>query len=152
MTQDLINIAPTFFGMSLTPKVVWKDYGKALLIIAGSDGEVSDPELEWLTINLAQSLDVEEDIVAFWEEYDFEEEELYDVFSNVDSKSVASFKKLLLYDAIRMSYADNDYADDERERVAEAASILNVTKETVMAIEALVEHERVTDKLRAIIL
>ena len=152
MSQDLINIAPSFYGMSMVPKSSWRDYGKALLIIAGSDGEVSDPELEWLTIQLAESLGVDEDTIAYWEEYDFDEEELYDVFSGVDSKFTASFSKLLLYDAIRMSYADDDYAEDERERVGEAASILGVTKETVLAIEALVEHEKVTDKLRAIIL
>ncbi len=152
MAQDIFNIAPVFYGMALVPKESWRDYGLALLIIAGADGEVSDPELEWLTISLAQALDVDEAIVADWEEYDFEEEELYDVFGRIDSRTVASFNKLLIYDAIRMSYADDDYADDERERVGEAASILKLAKETVLAIEALVEHERATDKLRSVIL
>ncbi len=152
MAQDLFNIAPVFYGMALVPKESWKDYGFALLIIAGSDGEVSDPELEWLTISLAQALDVEESIVAQWEEYDFEEEDLYEVFGRIDSRTVASFNKLLIYDAIRMSYADDDYADDEREKVGEAASMLKLNKETVLAIEALVEHERATDKLRSVIL
>ncbi len=152
MSQDIFNIAPVFYGMALIPKDSWKDYGCALLIIAGADGEVSDPELEWLTISLSKALDVDESTVALWEEYDFEEEDLYEVFGRIDSRSVASFSKLLIYDAIRMSYADDDYADDERERVGEAASMLKLEKEAVLAIEALVEHERATDKLRAVIL
>lgn len=152
MPQDLFNIAPVFYGMSMISKDSWLDYGYALLIIAGSDGEVSDPELEWLTINLSKALDVDEKIVAQWEEYDFEQEELYDVFARIDSRTVASFNKLLLYDAIRMSYADEEYAGDEREKVSEAASILKLSKETTLAIEALVEHERATDKLRSVIL
>lgn len=152
MSQDLFNIAPAFYGMSLIPKKYWEEYGNALLIIAGSDGEVSDPELEWLTINLAESLGVDEATVAAWEEYDFEEEELDEVFKKIDSKSVASFNKLLIYDAIRMSYADDDYADDERERLGEAASRLGLSKDMVLAIEALVEQERAIDKLRSIIL
>jgi len=152
MAQDLFNMAPAFYGMSMVPKESWVDYGFALLIIAGSDGDVSDPEMEWLTIDLADALEVDEKIVAAWEEYDFDEEPLSEVFDKINSQSVASYSKLLLYDAIRMSYADDEYAKSEREKVGEAAMILNVEKETVLAVEALVEQERATEKLRSIIL
>ncbi|MEM9324592.1 MAG: hypothetical protein AAGA85_03010 [Bacteroidota bacterium] len=152
MAQDLFNIAPAFYGMSMVPQASWVDYGFALLIIAGSDGEVSDPEMEWLTIELAEALGVDEKIVAAWEEYDFDEEPLAEVFAKIDSRSVASYSKLLLYDAIRMSYADDEYAKSEREKVGEAAIMLNVDKDTVLGIEALVEQERALEKLRAIIL
>ena len=152
MSQDLFNVAPAFYGMSMVPEKYWKDYGFALLVIAGSDGEVSDPELEWLTISLSKSLNVNEATVAAWEEYDFEKDELDAVFNKIDSRSVASFSKLLIYDAIRMSYADDDYADDERARVGEAASMLGLTKDVVLAIEVLVEQERATDKLRSLVL
>lgn len=152
MSQDLFNVAPAFYGMSLLPQKSWKNYGFALLVIAGSDGEVSDPELEWLTINLAKTLKVDEATIAAWEEYDFEEKDLEDVFQKIDSMSVASFNKLLIYDAIRMSYADDDYADEERAKVGEAAAMLGLNKEIVSAIEVLVEQERVTDKLRSLVL
>lgn len=152
MSQDLFNIAPSFYGMSMVPEESWLDYGFALMIIAGSDGEVSDPELEWLTIDLAKALNVNEKTVAAWEEYPFDRDALSDVFGKIDSRTVASFSKLLLYDAIRMSYADETYADDEREKVGEAASMLRVPKESMLAIEALVEQERALDKLRSVIL
>ncbi|MBV6644266.1 MAG: hypothetical protein KI790_02390 [Cyclobacteriaceae bacterium] len=152
MSTDLVNIAPSFYGITMIPKEHWKSYGHALLAIAGSDGDVSDPELEWLTIDLAEACGVDERIVADWEEFDFDGADLEEIFSEIDSNSVVSFNKLLIYDAIRMSYADDDYADEEREQVAEAADILKLGKDSVMAIESLVEMERAVQKLRVIVL
>ncbi len=152
MSTDVLKIAPSFFGISMVPKESWKEYGFALLTIAGSDGEVSDPELEWLTIDLAIANNVEEDIIAEWEDFEYENADLNEIFTSINVKSFANYNKLLLYDAIRMSYADDDYADEEREKVYEAASLLKINAETVTAIESLIEMERAADKLRLIIL
>jgi len=148
---ELLKIAPSFYGISMIPKDTWLDYGFALLSIAGSDGEVSDPELEWLTIDLASSVGVDEEIIAKWEDFDYEDADLKEIFTEINARSFASYNKLLIYDAVRMSYADDDYAEEEREKVGEAASILNVSRETVTAIEALVEMERATDKMRMLV-
>ncbi len=152
MSTDVLKIAPSFFGISMVPKESWKEYGFALLTIAGSDGDVSDPELEWLTIDLAFANNVPEEIIAEWEEFEYENADLGEIFTSINVKSFANYNKLLLYDAIRMSYADDDYADEERERVYEAASLLKINAETVTAIESLIEMERAADKLRLIIL
>ncbi len=136
----------------MVPEDCWLEYGFALLTIAGADGEVSDPELEWLTIDLAEAVKVPEDIIAEWEEFEFEDADLQDIFATINVKSMASFNKLLVYDAIRMSYADDDYAAEEKERVYEAAALLKVGKDTVLAIESLIEMERAADKLRMIVL
>ncbi len=152
MAQDLVKFAPTFYGMSMVPKDIWRDYGYALLCIAGSDGDVSDPELEWLTIDLAESLNVSEDTVADWEDFEFEDSDLEEIFLNIRSSSFANYNKLLLYDAIRMCSADGDYAEEEKEKVAEAAKILQVSREAVICIEALVEMEQATHKLRLTVL
>ncbi len=148
---ELLKIAPSFYGISMIPKDTWLDYGFALLSIAGSDGEVSDPELEWLTIDLAGSVGVDEEIIAKWEDFDYEDADLKEIFTEINARSFASYNKLLIYDAVRMSYADDDYAEEEREKVGEAAAILNVSRETVTAIEALVEMERATDKMRMLV-
>ena len=67
----------------------------------------------------------------------------------MDSLSMlGSVGLLLIYDAIRMSSADGDYAQDEREQVHHAAQILKVPMDTVMAIEALVDIETAANKLR----
>ena len=60
MSTDLTNISPTFYGISMVPKNKWREYGFALLTIAGSDGIVSDPELEWLTLDMAREMGVDE--------------------------------------------------------------------------------------------
>jgi len=152
MPTDLVKFAPVFYGMSLVPKEIWREYGYALLCIAGADGEVSDPELEWLTKDLGEFLKVEEEILGDWEEFDFEGADLEEIFFSFRHLSFANFNKLILYDAIRMSSADGDYASEEKERVAEAGKILQVSKEALISIEALVDLEQASDKLRLTVL
>lgn len=152
MNADIFRIAPTFYGITMVPESSWREYGYALLTIAGSDGEVSDPELEWLTVECAQAVGVDDGIVADWEEYDFEDGDLEEIFHDFNTKSFANFNKLLIYDAIRMSSADGDYASDERDQVNLAAQILKVPMETVIAIEALVDVELAANKLRLTLL
>ncbi|MEM7299103.1 MAG: hypothetical protein AAF391_12660 [Bacteroidota bacterium] len=150
--MEALNVTPRFYGISLVPESLWKDYGFILLNIAGSDGDVSDPELEWLTVECAESIGVNEEIIVEWEEYDFDEDELEDLFMELNTSSFANFNKILLYDAIRMSSADGDYAEDERDQVYNAAKIMKIPFETVTAIEALVDLENAANKLRKTIL
>lgn len=131
---------------------VWREYGFALLCISGSDGEVSDPEMEWLTIDLARALHVDEEIVADWEEFEYEDADLEEIFFSFRHASFANFNKLLLYDAIRMCSADGEYAEEEKEKVYEAAKILQVSSEAVISLEALVEMEQAAHKLRLMVL
>ncbi len=152
MTNDIIKIAPSFYGISMVPKDSWKEYGFALLTIAGADGDVSDPELEWLTIECAEAVGVEEEIVAEWEEFDFDSADLEEIFYSFNTKSFGNFNKLLIYDAIRMSSADGDYAEEEKDTVHKTAKMLKVSNETVLAIESLVDLEAAANKLRLTIL
>jgi len=150
--NEFLSISPTFYGMSIVPQKYWKDYGFALLTIAGSDGDVSDPELDWLTEELAVTLSVSEDIIVAWEEFEWLNADLAEIFQRLNPNQIANYSKLILYDAIRMSYADGDYSDKERESVEDCARILRVNKETMLALEALVELERAADKLRQTLL
>ncbi len=148
MDSDLNNFAPVFYGISLVPKNVWREYGYALLTIAGSDGIVSDPELEWLTVDMGKHVGIPNDVISDWEEFDYDQADLEEIFSSFNNSTLASFNKLLIYDAIRMSSADGEYALEEKEQVMEAARILNVSIDAVVAIEALVDLEHAADKLR----
>ena len=152
MNTKVFKISPWFYGITMVPEDCWLQYGYALLVIAGSDGDVSEPELEWLTIDLAEAVGVSEDIIEEWEDFDFEGADLHEIFKSINVKSFTSFNKLLIYDAIRMSYADDEYAAEEKEKVYEAAALLKIRNETVLSIESLVEMERASDKLRTIIL
>ncbi len=152
MDDELIKISPSFYGISMVPTDSWREYGYALLCIAGSDGVVSDPEMEWLTLDLGRNVGINDEILADWEEFDYETADLEEIFNTFNSKSFANFNKLLIYDAIRMAIADGDYALEEKESVNEAAQILKVSKEAVNSIEALVQLELAANKLRLTIL
>ncbi|MEM8894270.1 MAG: TerB family tellurite resistance protein [Bacteroidota bacterium] len=146
--RDLINIAPIFYGISMVPKHHWESYGYALLAIAGADGDVSDPEMDWLLKDLAEGVSVPDEVVAAWEDYNFEGADLEEIFMSFNVHSTVNFAKLLVYDAIRMASADDDFADDERDSMAEAARILRLSPEVMLSIEALVDLEKAADKLR----
>ena len=146
------KLSPRFYGISLVPKNLWIEYGYILINISGSDGEASNEELEWLTVSCANAVGVANDIVKKWEQYDFEENNLEELFVTLNSASFGNFNKLLIYDAIRMASADGDYADDEKAQVYYAAKIMKVSPEAVTAIEALIELEQAAEKLRLTIL
>ena len=148
MIHQFEKLAPKFYGISMIPKELWRQYGYILLNIAGSDGEVSDDELEWLTVSCAEAVGIEESIISDWEDFEYDEDELEELFIDLNATSFANYNKLLIYDAIRMASADGDYAEDEKEQVYNAAKILKVSQEAVTAIEALVEMEQAADKLR----
>lgn len=152
MNSDLTHFSPTFYGISLVPRNQWREYGYALLAIAGSDGMVSDPELEWLTLDLANEVGVDEEVVGDWESFDFENADLDELLGTFSSSILTNFSKLLVYDAIRMSSADGEYALEEKEQVYEAARLLHIAPEVVIAIEALVDLEQAANKLRMTIL
>ena len=146
---DFISLNPVFYGMGLVPQQYWKEYGFALLTIAGSDGELSGPELSWLVSDLASELEVPSTIVDEWKAFDATSADLVDLFASFSFSSIASFNKVILYDAMRMSYADNEFSDNERNAIATAARLLNLDKEALVSIEALVELERAAEKLRS---
>ena len=146
--HDMINLNPPFYGVKLVPKKHWKEYGYALLAIAGADGEVSQPEMDWLTLEMAQNVVVPEDIILAWKTFDAPNADLVELFTTFNITTIVSFNKILIYDAIRMSYADNEFSDRERAGVATAARLLNVDKDAIISLEALVELERAADKLR----
>ncbi|WP_258102918.1 TerB family tellurite resistance protein [Marinoscillum sp. MHG1-6] len=148
MDSALNVVSPVFYGISLVPRSLWRVYGYTLLTIAGSDGIVSDPELEWLTMDLAGKVGVPDEIIEDWEAFDYDMADLEELFSSFNSSTISNFSKLLLYDAIRMSYADGEYALEEKEKVMQAAQMMNVSIDSVVAIEALVDLEQAAEKLR----
>ncbi len=148
MISEYSKLSPAFYGITMVPEESWKEYGYALLKIAGSDGLVSDPEMEWLTVELAEQVGVDDEIVKAWLNFDHQNSDLIKIFNSFNKKSITSFDKVLIYDAIRMSSADDEYALEERQQVAEASKLLGIRADELVAIESLVELERVTNKLR----
>ncbi len=152
MYLDFSKVSQHLYGMSLIPKGLWKEYGFILLKISSSDDEISTQELEWLTVSCAEAVGIDESVVKEWENYDYSEDDLEELFVNLNASSFGNFNKLLVYDAIRMAQADGDYADNEKKQVYNAARIMKVAPEAVTAIEALIELEEAAEKLRMTIL
>ncbi len=117
------------------------NFGKALLTIAGADVEVSAKEMTWLTQH-ARLAGVPDDIVAEWESFDYKSAKLEDYLSAIlDGEHRAVVAKNMLYNAIQMSQADDEYARPEKEAVDRAAELLNVAPEIVETLESIAKAE-----------
>jgi uncharacterized tellurite resistance protein B-like protein len=115
-------------------------YGYALLCIAGADGEVSKEEMDWLTKFYAYTMGAPKDLVDAWKSFDYKKAKLETILEKLEGVPV-NFARALIYDAIRMSKADKEYAQKERKSVFKAAGILGVDKVIVAQLECLVENE-----------
>jgi tellurite resistance protein len=124
------------------------NYGYALLVIAGADGEVAPAEMQWL-LHHQRRFGAPPEILALYETYDFRGADVADVFRTVrvDSESWQGARHLL-YHAVHMASADGVLHEAERARVLEAAERLDVTEDIALALIALVALERSSTALR----
>ena len=122
-------------------------YSGVLMAIASADGYLTEQELDWY---------IEEQIlIGGTEEYieaiasiDLRNSNIEDILSEIKDDFPLNCSHCLLYQAIKMSRSDGVYHDKEKAAVARAAKILGVEDGVVASIEALVEMEDATDRLR----
>ncbi|NEP36880.1 MULTISPECIES: hypothetical protein [unclassified Moorena] len=147
--QTLSSFAKDEYGLSSASFQAMVNYGYALLAIAGGDGEVSDPEMEWL-INHQTRFGAPEEVVGLYQSFDYKNANLQELLPDIKKVDVEtlSVANELVYHAIKMSSADGVYADAERAKVKEAAKILGVADDIVLTLESLVEMERTVVKMR----
>ena len=139
-------------GISSAPFEAYLNYGYALLAIAGADGEVSEPEMNWL-INHQRMVGAPSEAIEKYKTFDYKNAKLEDLLPNIKGDVPdLSVPRLLLYHAIKMARADNDYAKEEQEAVKKAAKLLGVEDDITLALNALVEmEEKVESMLKALI-
>lgn len=139
-------------GLSSAPFEAYLNYGYALLAIAGADGEVSDPEMNWL-IDHQRMVGAPEEAIAKYKAFDYKNAKLEDLLPKIKGDIPGwSASRTLLYHAIKMARADNDYAKEEQEAVKKAAKFLGVEDDITLALNALVEmEEKVESMLKALI-
>ncbi len=126
----------------------WLNYAYALLIVAGSDGEVSKPEMDWLIKEFSESIGSPEDFTEKIKAFDFEKGDLSEILTKIELDNDLNLKKLFLYDAIKMSFADDDYSEKEKEAVEKAAELLGVPAFFTRAIEGAINTERSISVIR----
>jgi hypothetical protein len=115
----------------------------SLKIILSADG-LHPLEFQALSRGM-RLMGVPEPMATMVEDYDVTRQRLED---HLPRKSTRARSRMLIYDAIRLACADQEYSDPEQASVTKAAEALGLDSFTVRALEGLVQMERVVEKLR----
>ncbi|KAB8335253.1 hypothetical protein SD80_002650 [Scytonema tolypothrichoides VB-61278] len=138
-------------GISEAPLEAYLNYGYALLAIAGSDGEVSKAEFDWL-LSHQRTVGAPEEVIEKYKAFDYKSANLESLLDKITvDVSTWSKSRTLLYHAIQMARADN-YSSEERKAVKKAAKLLKVEDDIALALERLVETEEAITSLRKALL
>ncbi|OLR92209.1 tellurite resistance TerB family protein [Actinokineospora bangkokensis] len=148
-TLEISDFGKQAYGLSSASAEAMVNYGKALLVIAGADGEVSDAEFDWL-VDHQRRFGATEEVIAAYRDFDHQSADLGEILAGI-STDVASWQAAphLVYHAIQMCSADGGYADAERGKVVEAARRMGVADDTTLALHALIRMEKAVYDLRA---
>ncbi|MGF1935939.1 MAG: hypothetical protein RM347_016395 [Nostoc sp. ChiQUE02] len=139
-------------GISEAPTEAYLNYGYALLAIAGADGEVSEAELNWL-LNHQRIVGAPEELIEKYKTFDYKNADLENLLSKITvDVSTWSKSRSLLYHAIQMSRADNNYSIEEQKAVKKAAKLLKVEDDIALALNRLIETEEAVTALRKALL
>ncbi len=140
----MINLSPVaqaFYGFTSVSEEAITNYGYALLAIAGGDQEISEAERQWFETYFVELLFIPEEIAAKYKSFDFLNADLTAILPQVKFETDLDPSLLLIYDSIRMSKADNDFQQKEKELVTRAGEMLGVPAYKIKAIESLVDSE-----------
>jgi len=94
-----------------------------------------------------------EDALEELEDFDYQNADLASILHDLDSEDItgkvrSSLRRTLLYSAIQMAKADQDYALHEQETVEKARKLLNIDPITVRMIHGLIETEESIETMR----
>ncbi len=122
------------WGFKSLPKSSdWEVMGKALIIVASGDGDLSAAERDWILgymANKGAPADLLDTLAAF--------DGVGDLASLLpQSRAVNASRRVLIYDAIRACSSDGEFDAGERAAVAHMADAIGVTTEVVNELEAL---------------
>lgn len=136
------------YGISAVSPQAMLDYGRALLVIAGADGEVAPEELAWLERH-QRKFGAPEAVVESYRTFDFAGADLLELIRGirVDVPTWAVGPHLV-YHAFQMCGADGVLAREERERIDTAADAMGVPRDVVLTIHALVRMEESVRDMR----
>ena len=153
-TVALSKYAQLKYGIaaqSLVDFEVAVNCGCALLAIAGSDGELAEPEFQWYIDEqemVAVDSEAFQEYIEILRKFDWKNANLEELLSGIKFNFPLNFSHSLLYQAIKMSRADGIYHEKEKAAVAKAAKILGVDSTVVVSLESVAEMEETADRLR----
>lgn len=139
-------------GISEIPTEAYLNYGYALLAITGADGEVSEAEFNWL-VNHQRLAGAPEEVIAQYKTFNYKNADLEAILTKISvDVSTWSKSRSLLYHAIQMARADENYSIEEQKAVKKAAKLLKVEDDIALALTRLVETEDAVTSLRKALL
>jgi len=141
-------IARQVYGESPVAKDSWLNYAYALLTIAGADGEVAHAEFAWLTSEFLAIIEAPTEFKEKIKEFDYKNASLSKLIGKTKFNASINYKRALLYDAIKMANADDQYSTDERQAVKKASELLEIPIYVARTIEGLVNTERSLQYMR----
>ena len=124
------------------------NYGLALMVIAGSDGELADGEMQWYLDEQALMLADSGEYIDALREVDWTSVELPELLRHLNDDFPLNVRRSLLYQAIKMCRADGEYHERERATIQAAAKVLSIEPNVLASLEALAELEDSCDRLR----
>ncbi|NES02823.1 MAG: hypothetical protein F6K22_08155 [Okeania sp. SIO2F4] len=123
-------------------------YGGALMAIAGADGELAEKEFQWF-VDEQELLTVDtQEYIETLRKFDWKNANIEELLSGIKYDFPMNFRRVMLYQAIKMSRADGTYQEKEKAAVAKAAEILGIERTMVVSIESLAEMEDASERLR----
>jgi uncharacterized tellurite resistance protein B-like protein len=127
------------------PGPLFLSVARGLKVLLAADGKIHPAELN-MYLETCRRYGATESMVRELQAFDPHGVTFEDCFAGVDSLLIPT--RALLYDVIRISKADEDYAVEEREAVNKAAHLLGVEEDWVEKITALVDAENSLAMLR----
>ena len=142
------SAAKAIYGFVEVSTDSWLNYAYALLTIAGADDELAEAEMNWILDDFAGMLNVPEDFIEEIKKFDYKAANLEEIIKKISFNVQINYKRALLYDAIKMSSADNDYSEDEKNAVRRSAEFLDVPIYLAKTLEGLVNTEKSIEATR----
>jgi hypothetical protein len=122
-------------------------YGCAVQVIAAADGRLTHEERE-LLFEDARRHGVSADIIEGWSRFNHREETVASILAKLKPHTDLGLSRRIIYQAIRIAFADQTFTIDERAAIDEAALILCVDAREVESLTALVRLEAGVSDLR----
>lgn len=113
--------------------------GKILLIIAGSDGQISDEEMNYY-FGFTRGLNAPDSIVDDLKKFDWKTGRIEDCLSRVSLMSTSE-RRRLLYMGIKVASADGDYDAVEQRTINDVGKHFRIDPDHIKAIENMVMIE-----------
>jgi len=123
-------------------------YSGAVMTIAGADGELAEKELQWFVDEQAIVFVDSAEYIEAIRKFDWKNANIEELLDGIKIDFAMNVRRVMLYQAIKMSRADGVYQEKEKAAVAKAAEILGIDRSIVVSLESVAEVEEATERLR----